>query len=174
MITFELKSMSKSGVERALRKAERYRLLNEPWQAESICDDVLEVDPGNQEALIALVLAITDQFKTDGGERLDEARSILSRFKGEYERAYYSGIVCERRATALFAHDYAGGGPMVYDWLRQAMEWYERAEAIRPSGNDDALLRWNTCARLIMRHHQFRPAEPNEAAANEHAAVELE
>jgi len=31
------------------------------------------------------------------------------------------------------------------------MSWYEKAEAVRPAANDDALLRWNTCARLIMR-----------------------
>ena len=35
----------------ALEKALRYRLLNEPVEAESICRDVLEVDPDNQAAL---------------------------------------------------------------------------------------------------------------------------
>ena len=28
----------------------------------------------------------------------------------------------------------------------------EKAEAIRPPGNDDALLRWNTCARMIAKN----------------------
>lgn len=30
------------------------------------------------------------------------------------------------------------------------MDHYEKAESIRPAGNDDALLRWNACARIIM------------------------
>jgi hypothetical protein len=40
----------------------------------------------------------------------------------------------------------------------EAMESYERAEAMRPPGNDDALLRWNTCVRLLARHPQLKPA----------------
>jgi len=44
-MTFELKTLSPESVPRALAKAERYRLLNEPVEAESICLDVLAVDP---------------------------------------------------------------------------------------------------------------------------------
>lgn len=51
----------------------------------------------------------------------------------------------------------ARSGPVVYDWLREAMEHYERAEKLCPPGNDDALLRWNTCARVIMEHPYVRP-----------------
>ena len=51
-----------------------------------------------------------------------------------------------------------GSGPRVYEWLREAMAWYEKAEAIRPAGNDDALLRWNACARLLMRDQHLVPA----------------
>ena len=42
-----------------------------------------------------------------------------------------------------------------YDWLRHAMEWYEQAEALRPPGNVDAVLRWNSCVRAS---HHARPA----------------
>jgi hypothetical protein len=48
---------------------------------------------------------------------------------------------------------------MAYDALREAMSWYERAEAIRPTGNDDAILRWNTCARLISRNSHLAPQQ---------------
>jgi tetratricopeptide (TPR) repeat protein len=164
---FQLKALSKPSIERALKKAERYRLLNEAWQAESICRDVLEVDPNNQEALIALILAITDQFRVEGGARLEEIREWLSRLRAPYENAYYSGIIYERQATAVLARHTTGHGPVVYDWLRKAMECYQQAEAIRPAGNDDALLRWNTCARLIMRHPQIRPE-----SAPEHTMLE--
>ncbi|HEY3052652.1 MAG TPA: hypothetical protein VGK04_04610 [Thermoanaerobaculia bacterium] len=34
-----------------------------------------------------------------------------------------------------------------------------RAEKIRPAGNDDALLRWNTCARIFMNNRELRPRE---------------
>ena len=33
-----------------------------------------------------------------------------------------------------------------------AMELFERAEALLPAGNDDAVLRWNGCARVIHRN----------------------
>ena len=35
------------------------------------------------------------------------------------------------------------------------MELFEQAEALRPPGNDDALLRWNACARMLNRHPEM-------------------
>src|SRR5919109_3950728 len=155
---FELKRLSKDGVDAALQKAERYRLLNEPWQAESICRDVLRVDPDNQHAVTTLVLAITDQFSTEGAHRMEEARSLLQELKSEYARCYYAGIICERRGMAQLNRHAVGSGYIAYDWLRQAMGWYQKAEALRPAGNDESILRWNTCVRLIERHDQLREA----------------
>jgi hypothetical protein len=156
---FELKKLTPEGIERALGKVERYRLLNEPAEAESICRDVLGVDPDNQEALVSLILALTDQFALDAQGVLGEAQSLLPRLADPYDRAYYAGIVCERRAAALLRRGTPGSGPVVYDWLRQAMRSYEEAERLRPEGNDDALVRWNTCARSIERH-RLAPAAP--------------
>ena len=45
---FTLKPISPEAIPEALQKAERYRLLNEPAQAESLCQDVLAVEPNNQ------------------------------------------------------------------------------------------------------------------------------
>jgi hypothetical protein len=159
---FELKSLSPDAVARALEKAERYRLLSEPGEAESICLDILEVDPDNQQALVMLLLALTDRFD-EAAAPLEEARHIAERLRDDYERAYYTGIVHERRAKAQLRHDTPGSGPQVYQWLREAMEWYDRAEAIRQPGNDDPVLRWNACARLIMRDRRLEPEHEERA-----------
>jgi hypothetical protein len=155
---FELKTLSPEAVPRALAKAERYRLLNEPGQAASICLDALQVDPDNQEALVMLLLALTDQFDEDAASAVTEARKCVERIRDEYDRTYFTGIIWERRATARLRRAVPDGGPRAYEWLREAMTWYERAEALRAPGNDDALLRWNTCARLIMRDRRLVPA----------------
>jgi hypothetical protein len=155
---FELKKISPAGIAAALEKMERYRLLNEPWEAESICLDILETDPDNQDALVNLLLSLTDQFSGVRGATYKDARALLPRLKGEYVRAYYAGIICERQAGLHLQRNATGDGPIAYDWLRQAMDWYEKAEAVRPAGNDSAILRWNTCARAIMRHPDVRPA----------------
>jgi hypothetical protein len=160
---FDLKALSPEAVPRALAKAERYRLLNEPGEAESICQDALETDPANQTALITLLLALTDQFEEDAPTAIAEAWKCAERLDDEYDRAYYSGIIWERRAKARLRRGVPNGGLRAYEWLREAMMSYERAEALRPSGNDDALLRWNTCARLIMRDRRLAPA-PDERA----------
>lgn len=160
---FELKPLSKEAIPAALEKAERYRLLNESWQAESICRDIVAQDPGNQEAIIALLLSITDQFKTEGGKRVKDAKEVLESLRGEYERAYYEGIIWERRGTALLARKGPGSGAVIYGRLREAMDCYERAEELRPAGNDSARLRWNTCARLIMTHPEIEPTKESEA-----------
>jgi hypothetical protein len=165
---FELKTLSPDAVPRSLAKAERYRLLNEPTEAESICLDALAVDPGNQELLATLVLAITEQFADDPA-RVKDALETAAKFRDDYERLYFTGIVHERRAKALLHHQTPRGGARAYEWLREAMTCFERAEAIRPATNDDALLRWNACARLIMRDHRLVPAseEPGEPLLSE-------
>jgi hypothetical protein len=149
---FELKRLSSEAIPEALEKAERYRLLNEPGEAESICLDVLKTDPDNQQALITLLLAVSDRFGKGYGVGDTQAKEFLARVKGEYERAYYAGILAERRAKAKLAQGTPGSKFYAYESFRDAMRWFEKAEAVRPHGNDDALLRWNTCARIIMQN----------------------
>jgi hypothetical protein len=162
-MTFELKTLSPDAVPRALAKAERYRLLNEPGEAESICLDALQADPDNQQLLVTLVLALTDQFTHDLSVAFPEACRVADQLRDEYERAYYTGIVWERRAKAQLQRGSPAAGPQAFQWLRSAMTWFEQAEAIRPAGNDDALLRWNACARLIMRDRRLVPAADERA-----------
>ena len=155
---FDLKPLSPSAVPAALAKAERYRLLNEPTQAASICEDVLRVDPDNAAARVALILALSDELDgPEPGAALARARTLVAELPGEYERAYYSGILLERRALAQVAQGAAGSGFLAYDGLREAMDWFEKAEALRPPDNDDAILRWNTCARVLMQNPHLRP-----------------
>ena len=156
---FDLKPLSKDAIPAALEKAMRYRLLNEPAEAESICLDVLRADPDNQPALVVLVLALTDRFSKGYAVGDSHAQEIVARMKTEYERVYYSGIICERRAKA-YLHQAAGGaGFNAYEKLREAMGWFDKAEALRPPGNDDAVLRWNTSARIIMQNKLVPRAE---------------
>ncbi|HWQ33647.1 MAG TPA: hypothetical protein VNQ79_12410 [Blastocatellia bacterium] len=150
---FELKKISREAIPQALERAERYRLLNDPGEAESICLDVLAVDPENQQALVTMLLAITDRYGKGYAVSETRAREILPRLKDEYQRAYYAGIICERRAKAILHSGVPGGAHEAYEWLREAMNWYEKAEVMRPPGNDAAVLRWNTCARMIMRNN---------------------
>jgi hypothetical protein len=152
---YELKPISHGGIPEALAKAERYRLLNEPWQAESICLDVLHVEPAHQQARIILLLSLTDQFGK--GVSTARAKESLTHLAGDYDRAYYEGIVHERWAESLLRQGSPGAGFTAYQSLRDAMECYERAESLRPADNDDSILRWNTCARILMRNPELRP-----------------
>lgn len=152
---YTLKPISSQSIPEALAKVERYRLLNESWLAESICLDILRVEPENQEALVALLLSRTDQFPR--GVAANSAREILRKLEDPYERAYYAGLISEREAAARISR----GSPLAcfeaYEALTEAMKWFEKAEALRPQGNDDAILRWNTCARTLMRDPSLRP-----------------
>ncbi len=150
---FQIKPISKESITTALEKAERYRLLNEPMLAESICLDILEADPNNHNALVTMLLAITDQFGTSLLSDTNHAKQLLARLPDDYDRQYYSGLICERQGKAKLHKRMPDGGFIAYEWLRDAMDYYEKAEAIRPPGKDDSILRWNTCARLIMRHN---------------------
>lgn len=147
---FELKPLSNEAVQSALDKAKHYRLLNEPSAAESICLDILKIEPDNQDALVNLVLAMSDRLAKDYAIGDTQIHDCLSRITDEYERDYYTGIVYERRAKAVLSRNTPGAEHTAYELLLQAMNWFERAEAIRPAGNDDVILRWNGCARIIM------------------------
>jgi hypothetical protein len=153
---FEPKPITREGVPAALQKAERYRVIADPTSAESICLDVLAVSPENQQALVTLLLAITDQFGDSPMEGLRRAREVLPRLQDEYKRMYYAGIISERCAKAQLRSGRPRAGEMAYHWFREAMSWYEKAESQRPPGNDEAILRWNTCARLLARNPDLR------------------
>jgi hypothetical protein len=160
---FELKPLSRDAITSALAKAERYRLLNEAEEAESICHDVLAVEPHHQQALMTLILSITDQFRDHGvSGNLARAQDLVPQLTDEYNRHYYAGIICERRAKAYLSQNGLQAGAAVYDWFREAMRLFELAEAIRPAGNDDAVLRWNACVRALKRHPHLQPAPEEE------------
>lgn len=154
----ELKNISRDAIPKALELGERYRLLNEPEQAESIAHDVLSVEPDNQAAILMIVLALTDQFMTHRAHSLHEVEKFLAKLDSPYQRAYYRGVALERWARAKKRE----GLPLhaVDDWLERAMASFEEAEKSRPAGNDDAILRWNTCARLLHQPTANREDEP--------------
>ncbi len=143
----EPRPISKAGVPAAMEKATRYRLLNEPLQAESICRDILAIDAENQQALITLLLAITDQFEKAVAVSFNDATALLPQIEGEYERAYYEGIINERWGNAQLAK----GARTSVSWFRAAMRCFTKAEELSEDENDDAILRWNTCVRTMDR-----------------------
>jgi hypothetical protein len=155
--SFTLKPISASAIPQALEKAVRYRLLNEPEQAESICLDILAAAPDNQEAIVVLILSITDRFGRHGNPGVGAARRYVARLTDPYKRHYYEGLVREREARACL--DRPMGSGFAYDGFRAAMACYERATAIRPRDDEDAILRWNACVRTIQRA-DLRPRPP--------------
>jgi len=157
---FELKSISEENIPEALAKVERYRLLNEPVLAESICLDILAINPDHQQALMSLLLARTDQFHAHAQAK--GALEVLSKIRGDYEQAYYAGIISERLGLARIRQGDSGSRISGYRALEDAMRHYERAMESAPHGNDDAILRWNTCARTIMQNPNIQPSADND------------
>jgi len=166
MEEFQLKRIHENAIPEALARAERYRLLGDPVQAESICRDVLRVEPGSQPALVILILALTDQFsgaQSSPGPRV--AREYVAQLGDEYQKLYYSGLISERQARAMRGRGLAAA--FAYEGLREAMDFYEKAERVSPPGNDDAILRWNSCVRTIRRENLRPRAETDQTLSLE-------
>ena len=144
---YQLKRISSAGIAEAISKAELYRSLNEPEEAESICRDILNIEPDHQFAFRLLGLALTDQFTGRGFDRYRETEQIFGQLEDSYERLYYTGILCERRAKAQL--NAGSPRPSILALFEEALRLFAEAERIRPSGNDDAILRWNRCVRLL-------------------------
>ena len=158
---FTLKTLNMGSLTSALQKAERYRLLNEHREAESICLDILQAAPDNQEALIMLLLAYTDTFKTELYPAFDSALGVLEKLRDDYCKLYYRGVIYERRAKAHLNRSGPSSDDIAHGWLSKAMTEYERALEHDPNGNQDAALRWNTCARILNENPNLKPAEEN-------------
>lgn len=146
---FELKKLGKEAIPAAIEKANQYRLLNEPGATESICLDILEVEPDNQEALVIIILAMTDRLNRDYSVGDSQIQTYLDKLTDDFQKAYYKGIVYERRAKALLRKNAMGNEATIYELFRQAMDCFEKAENLSSDKNDNALLRWNSCARII-------------------------
>ncbi len=153
----KLKVISASGIAEAISKAEVYRNLNQPEESESICRDILAADPGNHEGSKILGLALTDQFTGEASDRYAEVEEIFSNLPDPYERLYYMGILHERRLKAQLQ---AGrSAHTVLPLLEEALRCFADAEKIRPQGNDDSILRWNRCVRLLQSRPDFERQE---------------
>ena len=120
---------------------------------------MLAVEPDNQRVLVLLLLAVTDQFVESVAGKLDQAKDLLGKLSDDYQRAYYHGLIHEREARACLHRASPGAGYAAHQGLTDAMRFYEDAQAIRPFGSDEALLRWNTCARIIMHHPEIQKSE---------------
>jgi len=163
---FKLKALDPQGIPAALAKAERYRFLNEPREAESICRDILEVDAFGQGrsggAVAVMILALTDQFAGYGGmsnpTSPDRVLPLIEKLESAYDRAYLSGVICERWAKAELARGLEHTpGHLIFDWISKAMSHFEQAERLAPGGNEDAVLRWNSCVRILQHNRDVRP-----------------
>lgn len=157
---FKLKPLSKDAIEGALAKAEHYRLLNHPRLAESICLDIIAVEPDHQKANVVLLLALSDQFGNSSPRAAKQALEIAGKLKDEYSRIYYTGIIHERQGATALSSGIPGANFDACEWYLEAMDCYEKADALAPDRNDDTVLRWNTCARIIMQYNlQERPED---------------
>jgi hypothetical protein len=140
----------------AIEMAKRYRLLNEPEEAESICLDILKIAPDHQEAMITHLLALTDKFSSNGLDpAFFEAREVVEKLNSRYCRSYYSGIIYERRAKYHLRSGTIGSEAIAYEYYNKAMHAFDKALATCDPGNQDAVLRWNTCARFINSHPEL-------------------
>lgn len=166
----KLKTISKESIPHAIAKAELYRNLHEPEESESICHDILAVDPENQLAIRLLGLAITDEFTGDITDRYAEAEKMFRQLTDAYELEYYIGLLLERRAKAQMR----AGRPAhsITVLFHEAMLHFEAAEKMSLPDNNDAMLRWNRCARLLEKLPSEGPVHERGFEDNDTAPIQ--
>jgi hypothetical protein len=143
-----MKRLSESQVEQAWEMAEKYRDLNQPDEAESICHDILDVVPHHQAALKTLGLSMTDRFPGRWTDLHKQALAVFAKLDSEYDRIYYTGVAWERRGKAQL-EEVAGRG--AFDAFTEAVQLFERAAALAP-GKAEPILRYNRCVRALSTH----------------------
>jgi tetratricopeptide (TPR) repeat protein len=154
MTGFTLKQLPHASLEAATQKAAHYRDLNQPEEAESICRDVLDVDPVSQAAWRLLGLSLTDQLMSGRVGLLEESLEAFGRLTDEYDRVYHVGVAWERAAKAHLERNEAHSAVTSFE---HALQQFEKAEALRPQ-SPDPVLRWNRCVRLLSEHPSLKAA----------------
>ena len=149
-----------SAVKKALKKAKQYRSLLEPEIAESICLDILHVDPENQDVIVVYILTLLDQIsRSDNKTQIKTIERAIEKLTSQYQRYYYTGLLNERRArhllTQAMSHSFA------YDYFYEALQYYQKAIERCPEKNDEAILRWNSCIRTIEKE-KLKPRRDSE------------
>jgi tetratricopeptide (TPR) repeat protein len=155
MHDLKLKLLPARDLDAALQKANRYRDLNQPEEAESICKDILAVDPQHQAALRVLGLALTDRFAEPAVGLFEQAMEAFLHLKDKYDRTYHEGVAWERLGKAHLAR---GEGHGALTALEHALDLFEEAEGMAPEGNSEAVLRFNRCVRLLESHQLLSDA----------------
>jgi hypothetical protein len=126
-----LHDIHNDSIELALDKARQYRSLLEPEIAESICLDILHIDPENQQALVVYILALSDQLHHAGKKTQVQAiEEAVQKLQSRYQQHYYTGLLHERRARFMLTQSMAR--VFAYDYFIEALQFYEKAEKIRP------------------------------------------
>lgn len=148
MNEFKLNRISHDAIPMALAKARQYRSLREPEQAESICLDILAIEPEHHEANILLILALTDQF-THSNHALNakQVLKLIDNLPDAFDRLYYQGLVNERHGRSMLGNSMSHS--FAYGYFHKAIQLYQQAQQISPENNDDAILRSNACIRTI-------------------------
>lgn len=149
----ELKSLNGHDLDQAQRKAEKYRDLNQPDETDSICRDILAVNPQHQAALRSLGLSLTDRYDGDGMQLHREALAVFGKLESAYERTYYAGIAWERYGKSQLAQ---GIGPGAHHAFHRALHLFEEAEDLTEKENPDPILRWNRVVRELTTHPLLR------------------
>jgi tetratricopeptide (TPR) repeat protein len=153
-MALELKRLPRASLDAAIAKAQHYRALNQPEEAESICRDVLDVDDGHQEAWRLMGLALTDRFGSGQVGLLEQAIAAFERLSDEYERIYHLGVAWERAAKAHLERNEAHSAVTAFE---HALSMFAAAEELRPA-LPDPVLRWNRCVRMLSTHPSLREA----------------
>jgi tetratricopeptide (TPR) repeat protein len=154
MSVYALKKLLPGSIEAALAKAAHYRDLNQPEEAESICRDILDVEPDNQSAWRTYVLALTDRLQTRDIGLLEDALAAIAKLKDEYDRAYYAGIAWERAGKGHLDKREAHSALASFE---HALALFAEAEKLRPT-SPDPLLRWNRCVRILESNAALKAA----------------
>jgi hypothetical protein len=156
----KLHNIHSGAIESAIEKAEQYRSLLEPEIAESICLDILHIDPEQQQALIIYILSLTDQVnQMEKQSQIKAIQRSIDKLQGEYQRLYYTGLLNERRARFMMTQPMSQS--FAYDYFYEALQAYHKARGIRPDDNDETILRWNSCIRTIEKY-KLQPRKDSE------------
>ena len=151
-MTWELKKLGAKNLAAAITLAKHYRDLNQPEEAESICRDVLDMAPDNEEAWRTLGLALTDRFPTAWMSLFDEACAAFEKLSSPYERVYYTGIAWERFAKAQLL---AGRTHNAMHAFEEALGRFDEAERCAQKEEPAPILHYNHCVRALTTHPEL-------------------
>ena len=152
----DFKNLESADLDAALAAAQASWAELRAEETESICLDILELDPNHRSTLDLLLRCRIELLKKGLPQSVARAQELIPQLDSDFDQAFYSGMIREAQARYLLEKRGRATSGVAYSWFRHAMDDFAAASNL-DAGRVEPKLHWNACLRTLENNPQCVP-----------------